>query len=281
MLQIVTDSSSNISQAEAARLGITVLPLSISFGSDVYRDGVDIDTDAFYRLLRTNKNHPHTSQINPSRFEEIFFEAKENGDTLLLLPISASISGTYSAAITAKESVGYDGIYVYDVRGVSVILKVMVEKAVELRDEGKAPEEIMAALGRLRDRTELYASLDTLEYLYRGGRLKRGAAVLGTIFHIKPLITITKAGEVSVCGKPIGTKQAMRGICKLVVPEEIDDAYPVYYIYTENAEVCGKLLAEVTPDRPELLESATNICPVIGVHIGPNAVGIVFVRKAK
>lgn len=278
MVRIVTDSSSNITPEEAEELGVTVIPLTVIFGSDELRDGVDITAEAFYDRLARDKNHPHTSQINTAQFEEIFRDAQAKGEKLILLPISAALSGTHAAAVKAKENVGYDGIYVYDTRTTTVMLKMLVLEARRLAD--REPEEIIAALDDLRSRTELYAMVDTLEYLWRGGRMARGTAMLGGLFRVKPIITIKSDGSLDVVAKAIGTRSAIKNLRKFVNPETIDPDVPVYYIYTVNKDNCERLINEVHPDRhDEYLSDATNICPVIGVHIGPGAVGICFARK--
>lgn len=278
MVRIVTDSSSNITPEEAEELGVTVIPLTVIFGSDELRDGVDITAEAFYDRLARDKNHPHTSQINTAQFEEIFRDAQAKGEKLILLPISAALYGTHAAAVKAKENVGYDGIYVYDTRTTTVMLKMLVLEARRLAD--REPEEIIAALDDLRSRTELYAMVDTLEYLWKGGRMARGTAMLGGLFRVKPIITIKSDGSLDVVAKAIGTRSAIKNLRKFVNPETIDPDVPVYYIYTVNKDNCERLINEVHPDRhDEYLSDATNICPVIGVHIGPGAVGICFARK--
>ena len=278
MVRIVTDSSSNITPEEAEELGVTVIPLTVIFGSEELRDGVDITAEAFYDRLARDKNHPHTSQINTAQFEEIFRDAQAKGEKLILLPISAALSGTHAAAVKAKENVGYDGIYVYDTRTTTVMLKMLVLEARRLAD--REPEEIIAALDDLRSRTELYAMVDTLEYLWKGGRMARGTAMLGGLFRVKPIITIKSDGSLDVVAKAIGTRSAIKNLRKFADPATIDPDVPVYYIYTVNKDNCEKLINEVHPDRhDEYLAEATNICPVIGVHIGPGAVGICFARK--
>ena len=223
MVRIVTDSSSNITPEEAEELGVTVIPLTVIFGSDELRDGVDITAEAFYDRLARDKNHPHTSQINTAQFEEIFRDAQAKGEKLILLPISAALSGTHAAAVKAKENVGYDGIYVYDTRTTTVMLKMLVLEARRLAD--REPEEIISALDDLRSRTELYAMVDTLEYLWKGGRMARGTAMLGGLFRVKPIITIKSDGSLDVVAKAIGTRSAIKNLRKFVNPETILHLY--------------------------------------------------------
>lgn len=278
MIKILTDSSSNMTKEQADELGVTLLPLTVVFGDKEYRDGIDIDATAFYDMLINEKDHPHTSQINTAVFEDIFSAAKANGDTLLVLLISSALSGTTSAARIAKEEVGYDGIYIYDTLNTTVMLKALVLEAARHADE--PIEDVLAHLDDVRSRQELYAIVDTLEYLYKGGRMKRGTAAIGTLFHIKPVITVSERGTVELASKAIGTRGAIRQISKTVRAEDIDEDLPFYYIYSATDEKCRELASAIHGERAgELLRSAENICPVIGAHIGPAAAGICFVRK--
>ena len=125
----------------------------------------------------------------------------------------------------------------------------------------------------------IYAVVDTLEYLHRGGRLKKGAAFVGKIIDLKPIITVSDAGSVVLSGKAIGTKRAIRAIRQTVLADKIDTDYPVFYLYSKTKEKCTALAEAIHPGRPEYTENASNLCSVIGVHIGPGAAGICYIRK--
>ncbi|MGN1235260.1 MAG: DegV family protein, partial [Christensenellaceae bacterium] len=155
--------------------------------------------------------------------------------------------------------------------------RLLVLEAVKHR--GDSLEEALAAVEALRPRVELYAMIDTLEYLAKGGRLKASTAFLGNLLGIKPVITLSREGKVEVLSKERSVRHAFRKIRQLVRPEEIDWDYPVYYMYTQNRSGSELLCEALTPERKDLLSSALNICPAIGTHIGPNAAGITFVRK--
>ena len=275
MYKIVTDSAANIAPEEAASLGVTVLPLSIIFGTREYRDGEDLTPAAFYEMLESDSEHPHSSQINIAAFEAVFAAAKEKGESLFVITLSSALSGTYASAVSAKKNGNYDNVYVYDSLGASVMEKMLVIEALRLTD--KTGEEIAAALDGVRARMRIYAVVDTLEYLHRGGRLKKGAAFVGKI--LKPIITVSDGGSVVLSGKAIGTKRAIRAIRQAVLADTIDTDYPVYYLYSKTKEKCAALAEAIHPGRPEYTENASNLCSVIGVHIGPGAAGICYIRK--
>ena len=277
MYKIVTDSAANIAPEEAASLGVTVLPLSIIFGNREYRDGENLTPAAFYEMLESDSEHPHSSQINIAAFEAVFAAAKEKGESLFVITLSSALSGTYASAVSAKKNGNYDNVYVYDSLGASVMEKMLVIAALRLAD--KTGEEIAAALDYVRARMRIYAVVDTLEYLHRGGRLKKGAAFVGKIIDLKPIITVSDGGSVVLSGKAIGTKRAIRAIRQAVLADTIDTDYPVYYLYSKTKEKCAALAEAIHPGRPEYTENASNLCSVIGVHIGPGAAGICYIRK--
>lgn len=276
MLKIVTDSAANISAEEAKKLGVEVLPLSIIFGDDIYRDGVDITTEEFYDKLVNGGVHPHTSQINIADFEDIFTRAKENGERLFLILLSSALSGTVSCARIAKENVGYDGVYIYDSLGATVMEKLLVHAA--LKNADKSAEEVAAILDDVRSRMVLYAAVDTLDYLYKGGRLKKSAAMLGKLFNIKPLITVSDKGTVELCGKAIGSKAAIKHIKKKTAEAVPDPDFPVCYVYSAD-KTKAETLSAVVDVTDGCTKEFSDLCPVIGVHIGPGACGVCFIKQ--
>ena len=279
MIKILTDTTSNITPEDAKELGITLLPLTVIFGTEEYRDGIDITPEEFYdKLKKKGTPFPRTSQINSATFEEEIRKAEANGDTLLIMPISSVLSGTYHSACMAKEAVGYDKAYVYDSLGTTAMLKILVLEAVKMAD--RPIEEVLAHLNSVRPRIELYAIMDTFEYLHKGGRLNRATALIGNLLHIKPTIHVEPDGKVKLAAKNLGFKAALKSFQKLVKPEEIDTNFPFFYIYTATKDKCKTLIETLHPNNPEYLDSAINMNPVIGSHVGSNGAGIVFVRKA-
>lgn len=274
MLKIVTDSAANLTTEEAKKLGVEILPLSIIFGDEIYRDGVDITTEEFYEKLVNGNVHPHTSQINISDFEEVFMRAKENNDNLFLILLSSALSGTVSCARIAKENVGYDGVYIYDSLGATVMEKLLVYAA--LKNADKRAEEVAAILDDVRSRMVLYAAVDTLDYLYKGGRMKKSAAMLGKLFNIKPLITVSDKGTVELCGKAIGGKAAIKHIMKKTAEAVPDTEFPVCYVYSADKAKAENLSA-VLDVTDGCAKEFSNLCAVIGVHIGPGACGVCYI----
>lgn len=271
MLRIVTDSSSEISQEEAARLGIEVLPLTIIFGSEQFRDGIDINSEQFYGRLVSSREFPHTAQLGYDALMNVFGDAKDKGDDVLVIPIASALSGSFEWAERAAAESGYDRIRVYDSKCTTFMLGILVHEAVRLRT--RPVEEVVAALDKLRPRIKLLAALDTLEYLKRGGRIGKAVATVGGMLKIKPVITINGEGKVELIHKSIGMNAALRNIAERFLADKKDENFAVRTIYCMERTNCEKLRSLVNIEGVPY----ENICPVIGAHIGPKAAGLVYV----
>ena len=171
-------------------------------------------------LVKTD-DFPKSSQPAPQLFVDVFEGAKKNHDTLLCIMLSSGVSGTYQSAVLAKNIVEYDNIYIVDSLTGSYGTYLLVQEAQKMIAEGKAIEEIVERIEELKKNTMVYLSVDTLEYLYRGGRLDKKSAMIGSIAKVKPIIYVTKEGTIGVDGKVIGTNRAMNAIV------DITKEYPI------------------------------------------------------
>ena len=276
MIKILTDSSCVIPMAEAEALGIEMIPLGITFGSEAYKDGVDITTEQFYAKLLEGKNYPHTSQPSPQELEEHFAKAKAEGVTLLFLPLSSKISGTYESALRVKEMGGFDNVYVYDTLCTTIMLELLVREAAKRTH--LSIEELINYVDNLRKRAKLYAGIDTLEYLAKGGRLNTATAAIGSLLKVKPLITISSQGTIDVIGKKIGAKMGIRAVAEMLDLSKVDPEYGVRFLYSYSDENSKDLIGKIGLSEDEIIE-LTDLGPIVGAHIGPNAYGYVYVEK--
>lgn len=277
MFKIIADSSANISQEEAKELGIKILPLGISFEDEEYLDDINISIDEFYEKLTTTGIFPKTSQLSMETLENVYEEARKNNEKVLLILLSSKLSGTYNCANLVKNNGNYDNVFVYDSKGATALNRILVDVA--LRNQDKEPEEVIKILDEVRDNIELYAGLNTLEYLYKGGRLSKSKAVIGNMLNLKPILTILKDGSLDVKAKAIGFNNVIKSINNLVEKAGgIDENYPVYFLYAKD-DKNGKKLQECYGNIKN--SKLLNLCSVIGCHIGPGVAGIVFVKKTK
>lgn len=278
-IRILTDSTSDILPQEAQERGMMVVPLRVTFGEESFQDNVDITHKEFYEKLAGVENLPTTSQPTPEDFLAHFEQVKEQGDTLICILLSGALSGTVQSAQIAKEICGYKEIYVVDSKQAVIGMRTLVDLACVLIEEGKSAQEIVAELESARDRVRLYAMVDTLEYLHKGGRLSSSVAVVGTLLKVKPIITL-KDGALEVVGKGMGTKDGLKKMMGLVGEElHSDPRLPVYFGYTYGDGPCGQF-REQASEKYGLTNTQTHsVGAVIGAHVGPGATVITYLEQ--
>ena len=187
-VRIITDSASDMSPVEHPALA--VLPLSVTFGTDVYMDGIDIDHQRFYEMLVERDELPKTGQVNPYAFSQAIAKVREAGDEAVIITVGAKLSGTNQSARTALAEAPGGDVYVVDSNNVTLGERVMVEYALRLVDEGRSAAQIAAAVEAVRDRVVVIGLLETLEYLVRGGRLSAAAGAVGTLLKIENIVAV-------------------------------------------------------------------------------------------
>lgn len=279
MIRILTDSAADFSGAEARRRGVELLPLSIQFSDCTYQQEEDPGFHAFYRLLRSHAQIPSTSQASPEAYVAHFRAAREAGDEIVAITLSSGLSSTHQSGLLARKRCGAEGIFVVD--GASAVMgqRILVERALKLRDEGKSGAEIERELISLRDHVRIYGLLETLEYLKKGGRVPPSAALLGSLLNIKPVV-IVRGGLVGMAGKARGSQAGIKQMLDLIdAGPGIDSEHPVYFGYTDVDALCLRFRAEAEaryglPSGPVL-----PIGGVIGTHVGPGVAAIAYVER--
>lgn len=282
MVQIITDSAADFEPYELERMNVQCVPFSVAFGNDEYKENINITKQHFYRLLKEKTDFPNTSQPSPHSFENILKEMKDNGDEAIVICLSSALSGACQSVVLAKNQLGYDKCHIIDSLTASAGERILVEQAVKMRNEGKSAEEIAGFLKELRSRISLYACIDSLDYLYKGGRISRTACKMASVAHIKPIIHILNDGSVDMASKSLGTKRAMDFLKKILDKYPADKNFPLYVMYTDNKKG-GQVLAEYL-EKTDLKIPYENIIKVgaaVGSHIGPNAFGIAYVRLSE
>ena len=277
MTRIIVDSSSDYPRAEALEKGICVVPLTVTLDGKTYCDGQDLGKDEFFQLMEESDSVPKTSQVSPQAFLDVFKEAKAAGEDVVAITLSSALSGTWQSAQLGKTMADHDGVYIVDSLAASCLIMVMADYALKLSSEGLSAKEIAQALESLKGRVKVAASLDTLEYLHRGGRLPRAAATIGEMAKLKPVIHLTEEGKVGVLGACLGKKKSLDFVMKTLGKATLDPNFPVYTLYTYGTKNCEKLEARLvdagTPSARRL-----QIGSVIGAHVGPEACGVLYVE---
>ncbi len=277
MIRILVDSSSDILANDYPEKVCSVIPLKVNFDGEEYFDGVNLDRNEFYEKLTGSQVFPKTSQPSPQAFLEMFEEAKEAGDEVIAVLLSSKISGTYQNALLAKSMADYEKIYVVDSLSASYGIQFLVNEAFKLIDEGMEAAQIVERIEELKKRIQIYISVETLEYLYRGGRLSKASAAIGELAKVKPIITL-KEGEVKVIGKTLGKLKVMSMMAKMALQDGIDENYPMVMGYTSGMENCDKL-AEKSLSLGIKEDKRIQIGPTIGSHVGPGTFGLIFIKQ--
>ncbi len=280
-IRIVTDSASDLTADEARALDVRVIPLTVNFEEEQYRDGVDLTRSEFYEKLIESDVLPKTSQVPPYAYEEVYEEMTANGDQVLCIAVSSKLSGCYQSAVIGAED--YEGkVFIVDSLNVCIGQRILVDLAAQMRDQGMAIEDIVAELEKEKMNIRLVALLDTLEYLKKGGRISAAVALAGSLLSIKPVIAVEN-GEISMLGKARGSKAANNKLHELIAAEKgIDFSKPACLGYSGLSDA---ILNKYIKDHAELYNQypgqipVTQIGSVIGTHVGPGAIGVTFFVK--
>ena len=277
-IRIITDSASDLLAPH--RPEITVLPMTITFGEEQFRDGVDLTHRQFYEKLIEGEDLPTTSQIAPAQFEEAFRAAVEAGESVVAVVLSSKLSGTYqSACIAAEEFPGK--VFVVDSANATIGERILVERGLELMDQGLDAAAIAARLDEEKADIRLVALLDTLEYLKRGGRVSASVALVGGLLAIKPVVAV-QDGEVVMLGKARGSKNGNNLLVQEIQKTGVDFSRPYKLGY---AGLNDSLLQKYIADSAALWEGNTDALPTgtvggtIGTHVGPGAIAVAFFQK--
>lgn len=279
MVRIITDSAADFEPIEMERMNIICIPLTVMFGTKEYQENVNLNKNEFYDLLRTSGEFPKTAQASPQLLKDLFRQADAAGDEAIYITISSGFSGTYQNAEMLCQKLNLPGCYVVDSENGTGGQRMVVEYAVKLRDQGKTAKEIVAALEAMRKRVVLFACMDTLEYLYKGGRISGAVYRVGSLAQIKPILQVDDEGKLAIPAKAMGMKKGMAFMCEKVKELPPDGDFPFYVMYTDD-RVNGLALAEriraLGIEVPE--ERIINVGAAIGTHIGPKACGLVYVH---
>ena len=274
-VRIVVDSTCDL--VPALRERVAVAHLTVHFGDEEYVDGVDLTAQDFYEKLASSKVMPSTSQATPFAFGELFEEAVNAGDEVVCITCSSRLSGTFQSAEIAADD--YPGkVFVVDTMNIALSSAIMAEYALRLVDEGKTAGEISDELYAVRDKARLFAVVDTLEYLQRGGRVSKTVAIAGGLLAIKPIIGIVD-GKVEMVGKARGNKAANRLMNQEVEKLGVDLTKPVLLGYTgADDSLLKKYIAECGEFWPADTKTMV-VSGVVGAHAGPGAVAVAFFAK--
>lgn len=278
-VRIILDSTANFSKDLKEKF--TIVPLTVNFGEESYADGVEIDNDTFYRKLVTSDVMPTTSQPTPAAFAQVFENIVNEGDEAVVITISSKLSGTYQSATIAAEDFG-GKVFVVDGYTVAIGTGALGEYALKLAESGKSAAEIAQTLEKEKENIRVYAVVDTLEYLKKGGRVSATAAFAGGLLNFKPVIAIAD-GVVKSITKGRGNKQA-NSLMNAEVEKSgtVDFSRPFVIGYTGEDDTLMQAYiadyADMWGGDASAIKTA-QLGSVVGTHAGPGAVAVGYFVK--
>jgi len=274
---VLTDSTADIPSQIAEALGITVIPVTILFGQESFRDRIDITPEEIYRRLTSSSVHPTTSQPSAGDFMEVYRRLSQSAQSIISIHVSSDLSGTVESAHAAKAQLNSSvPIHIVDSRTTSMGLGFMVLAAAEMAADGMEAAQIAARVEALVPQMNLLFVVDTLEYLHKGGRIGGAERLLGSLLQIKPLLHIAE-GRIDALEKARTKRRAMARLLE-IVEERIGDARPrgfavIHAIADEEAlQLKEELEARFPGQEPYLCK----LSPALGVHTGPGLVAVAF-----
>ncbi len=276
-IAIITDSTCDIPAEMRQQYGIYVAPLYVIWGTEELRDGVDISPNAFYQRLVRDPDHPTTSQPTPKDFVDLIEQAKKDGaEEAVIIAISDKLSGTLDSAHQARDMVDIP-LKIFDSRSISMGLGWQVIAAARARDAGATSDQIVATADTVRKSSTVIFTVDTLEYLHRGGRIGAAAKLLGTALQLKPQLMIDPEVGIVEPGERVRTRSKAIDSVFNVFFGKMDTAQP---LHVTVMHVAALEEAQILADRIQATYSPaemfiTDTSPVVGVHGGPGTLGIV------
>lgn len=278
MIRIVTDNGSDITLDEAQALNVERVVLETAFEDGPCPMDTDEDYARFYEKLQVSEKLPITSRPAPQQYLDIYLDAKEKGDGVVVIALSSGLSGTYESACVAKEMAEYDNIRVIDSHQAVMSQRILVEHAVKLRNSDRTLDEIVSGVKDVRHRVRVIGVIGSLVYLRKGGRIPPALALIGDALGIKPVITVADK-VIQTLGKVRGVKAGISMTYKMMEEEGIDPAFALCFGYTSNKEM-GETFMRDTMEKYGLRRA--NLCRVsgiIGTHLGTDSIGVAYVKK--
>ena len=287
-VRIITDSASDISQELAKELNITVLPLKVRFGEEEFLDGVTLSNRQFYERLIETDEIPKTSQITPFEYRSNFEKAVKAGDQVVCFTLSSGVSGSYQSACVAAQEFEGD-VFVVDTQQFCISEAIIVERAVQMRDNGMDAAAIFEAIEVEKKDAHVLAIFNTLEYLKLGGRISAAAAFAGGLLSLKPVLTI-EDGVVKILGKARGSRNGNNMLTEFAEKlGGIDFGRPFCFGYTGFSD---ETLKKYIHDSARLYEDKIDVNDpgnfrihkvgaTIGTYAGPGAIAVAFFAAKK
>ena len=279
-IQIICDTMNDVPKEIVEKYNIEILPATIVFDGIEYKAGVDIEGDEFYKMLRSSNSMPTTSQVTYATFKDTFEKYLDEGKKILYLSGSSAASGTYQSAMIAKNDIESDDIHIFDTYSLCIGGGMLITEAAIMAQESNDIDYIINKLNEYKEKVEVYFSVDSLDYLYKGGRISGTKATIGTILNIKPILKI-EDGVVKQKTQVRGSKKIIPTLIeqlKLQVGDDFSDK-EVYVGYGDDIEECNKFVEKVKNELSPKSVKIFQIGACVACHSGPDVFGLACLNK--
>lgn len=279
MIHIIADTTCSIPVPDAQKRGLTLLPQMIIFGENTYRDDNEITTEEFLRKLKSSPTLPKTAAPPPALYNPIFQECASSGDTAIVITPSAELSGTFRSASIAAQDFPHADIRIIDSRTIGSGLGMLVMRALEWSQSNLSADEVVVKVEEMRHRERVYFFVDTLEYLYKGGRIGAAKMLFGSLLQMKPILTLQN-GITFPMENQRTRKRALQHIRELVKSEfPTDDSAYISIMEGDAAQEASLLVEEIKGDLGINHIPVFRLPPAIITHAGPGCLAVSFFAK--
>lgn len=277
MIRIITDTLCDLTMEHAEKLNIDILPLTVRFGKEDFKCGIELSNEEFYEKLENSSDNPTSAAVNPYEFEEIFQRYIDAGDDIVAIIFSKFMSATYQSASIAAENINSDRLHLIDCENGAMGQALLIETAVAMRDDGLSADEIAEKITALLPRTKTYIVIDTMEYLKRGGRISKSAALIGGLMRFHPVVQVVADGAKPV-DKVKGKKSCNTWLVNKLLENPADTSYRLVIGHSNAPERAEAFKEQLTNAGIKNDIFITCIGPIVGTHIGPNCLGIGYIE---
>jgi DegV family protein with EDD domain len=272
---VVTDGACSLAPARGEQLGVHIAPVYITFEEETFRAGIDLDDEGFYRLLRASKKLPTTAQPTVADFLKLYEKIAEEAEEIVTIVISHHMSATLQSAEMAKEQFDKVPVHIIDSESVSLGLGMMAIAAARAAEEGLDARAVLDLVENIKQKINVIFTVNTLEYLHKGGRIGGGTAFLGAALDIRPILYI-KDGRIEPLERQRTRKRSISRMVEIMEQKVGKKPVHVAILHGNVPEESHQLEQTIRSkfDCVEILNS--DMGPVIGVHAGPGTLGLVF-----
>jgi len=276
-IKIVTDSAADLPSILTEELDITVVPVYLRFGEQVYRDRVDISEDEFYQRLLHDPVHPNTTQPSPQDFANVYDKLSQEADGIISIHITSKLSGTYNSAVQGRKMVSNRcPIEIVDSQTISIAVGLIVIQASKMAKSGMNLQQIVDELSKIIPNVHLLILFDTLKYLVKGGRIGKAKGLVGSVLNVKPLLTV-RDGELMPSGQ---VRTRSKGIDRLLdFVKNATEIQDLAILHSTTPDEAKAIVERTSPIFPKERTILARLGPGLGVHGGPGILAIALREK--